>query len=711
MVQIVDVGTELEQVPFKRDREAELRAMEQFDLFYQNLSTHHREVVTRARKQDEFYRGKQWDDKDLSKLEAEGRPALTLNKVLSTVNTFLGEQIARRASFRYRPYKDATHEQGHMMSNLAMAIADMNQYHWKESEMVEDGVIRDAGYLDIRMTFDKNIQGDVKMEVIHPDVVIPERPITSYDPADWQGVIVARWFSLDEIESRYGPEKAGLIQQYAMHMTPYSAESMAVTTDIGYDDSVDGMIAKLAANTEEERKRLKQIRVIDRQYYKSVMVYELVDTETLQTKELPPDTPKKKAELAAKAGGLHLREKTVRRLYWRVTADRVVLFEGWSPYRTPTIIPYYPYFRKGHFFGIVTNLISPQEQYNKVSSQELHIVNSTANGGWMVRRGSLANMTTEDLARDGSKTGIVIETTGDPSNVAKIQPNQIPNGISAIKMESANAIRDIAGFSDMFVGANANVISGVAMDSQIQRGQTQIMKPIDNLERTRYLVARKILELVGEFFTDARVLNVVDYSQPGLPTVELPINMPGEDGGIINAIDDGEYEVGIETIPAQNSYNDTHLAAVLNMRAAGINIPDYHAVMYTDLPQRQAIAEELKMLAGLQAPSEEEIARQQMMEEIAMQDMMVSMQEKEARAQELLSRMNLNEAKTQEIMTEDQREYMRLQHELQMARESYNLRIKLAELQAQSKSHTQTLKGTYDMAKLMNQTQNKGTTK
>ena len=42
-------------------------------------------------------------------------------------------------------------------------------------------------------------------------------------------------------------------------------------------------------------------------------------------------------------------------------------------------------------------MISPQEQLNKISSQELHIVNTTANSGWVVESGSLSNMTEEEL--------------------------------------------------------------------------------------------------------------------------------------------------------------------------------------------------------------------------------------------------------------------------------------------------------------------------
>ena len=58
--------------------------------------------------------------------------------------------------------------------------------------------------------------------------------------------------------------------------------------------------------------------------------------------------------------------------------DNVVLHDDWSPYKHFTVVPYFPVFVHGHTLGMVENLLDPQEILNKVSSQELHIVNTTA---------------------------------------------------------------------------------------------------------------------------------------------------------------------------------------------------------------------------------------------------------------------------------------------------------------------------------------------
>ena len=39
-----------------------------------------------AKKCDDFYLGEQWDEKDRTNLENEGRPVLTINEILKVVN-------------------------------------------------------------------------------------------------------------------------------------------------------------------------------------------------------------------------------------------------------------------------------------------------------------------------------------------------------------------------------------------------------------------------------------------------------------------------------------------------------------------------------------------------------------------------------------------------------------------------------------------------
>ncbi|SVC08178.1 uncharacterized protein METZ01_LOCUS261032, partial [marine metagenome] len=85
-----------------------------------------------AKKCDAFYRGDQWDEQDLAALEAEGRPALTINTILPTINTVLGEQATRRADIKFKPRRNADNEVATILNKLFMQISDNNRLDWVE---------------------------------------------------------------------------------------------------------------------------------------------------------------------------------------------------------------------------------------------------------------------------------------------------------------------------------------------------------------------------------------------------------------------------------------------------------------------------------------------------------------------------------------------------------------------------------------------------
>lgn len=667
---------------YKQDNEATQKAWENWSSYVRARDTRkHKDYLSIAEKSEQFYIGNQWTTEDLKKLKEEGRPALTINMILPTINSMIGEQTTRRIDLRFKPGEDGDPNTASALTKIALAIKQQNNLEWLESRMFTLGLVRERAYYDVRMNWDNPAKGRVDITLEHPSDVIPDPDAKDYNPNTWNRVFVTRWYSVDEIANQWGKDKAKAVEYTAAVSSGYGDDSLQYYPPKFGDDI--GRVSDYDLNT-EERKRLKTVRVVEQQYFQYRKVYYLVHPETGEMRELKQQVTNEEAQMLAQRMGMFLHRKMERRVRWTISADNVLLFDGWSPYRSLTIIPFFSYFIEGTPFGPIRNLFSPQEQLNKISSQELHIINTTANSGWVVEQNSLANMTEDELRQYGSKSGITLVYRPGKTPPQKIKPNSVPSGHDRITQKSIANIKIISGISDAMLGTESPEVSGVALEKKQNRGLVQQAPIKANLDFTRYLLGKKILELVQDFYTETREVQYIDEYAAGEPQETVTINEPTEDG-YMNDPSVGSYDVVVSTMPSRDNFEDEQFAQMLNMRNIGIQIPDYRIAAASNLRDKAEISQELQALAGLTPPSEEEQAIAQQQQELQNQMQMLQLAKVEQEVNELAARAQLQLAKAQTETESSDTELTKIEAQLQMKREELELRKRLAALSAMGK--------------------------
>jgi hypothetical protein len=641
----------------------------------------HLDYVDIARKCDAFYTGEQWEKKDIDKLNAQGKPALTINTILTTVNTVLGEQARSRGEISFKPRRGATQETADTLTKLAMQIGDNNKLDWVESSIFADGLIQDRGYYDIRIDFDDHIEGEIKIKSLDPLDVVLDPDAKEYDPATWNEVFTTRWLSLDEVEMTYGKKAAKDLRNVVASRSEFGEDTIVFEDrNFGQPNDFDTYV------DEEANRSIRMVRIIERQHRKIHMAWHFINPETGDTRQVPEGKDMKRIKYFAEVNGLMLKKKPIRQIRWTVSADNVVLHDDWSPYESFTVIPFFPYFRRGKPFGMVRNLISPQEQLNKVSSQELHVVNSAANSGWVVERGSLANMTVGELETRGAETGLVIEVNKGSQEPTKIQANQIPSGLDRISAKAANNIKEISGISDAMLGQSPAEVSGVALEAKTQRGSVQIQTLIDNLARTRHFLAENMLQLIQRFYNEHRVIQITrgNMAHPEQQGEAISINAPDPaTGEIINNLTIGEYDVVISNQPARDTFDESQFAEALNLRTVGVMIPDDAIIEYSHLSQKSNLAERIRKMNGQGTPTEEERAVQEQAEAMEARLLELEMAETEGKIAQINAQAALTNAKVRDIETDGddlELEIHKLEQTLMNAREERANKLKLAKL-------------------------------
>jgi hypothetical protein len=599
----------------------------------------HAQFVQKAEKCDAFFRGDQWDRADKARLEAVRRPALTINKILSTISNVLGEQIFNRAETSFRPRSGAPSEVADILTKVFKQISDNNQLDWKRSDMFADGAITSRGFLDVRIGYGDSMQGEVIVDNLNPKNVIIDPDGEEYDPDSWSEVFTTKWVTADDIAVLYNKEDAEYLRNREQSFFPYGYDSIQAFRD-RFGDRFNPMYTGDYDNSSV----MRNIRLIERQYRLLDRQKHFVDPTTGDMRPIPDDFDRNKIALMTSQYGLQVTTKLVRRIRWTVIADNVRLHDDWSPYKHFTVVPFFPYFRRGTTIGLVENLLGPQELLNKVSSQELHVINTTANSGWKVKTGSLTNMTVEELEEKGAQTGLVVEVN-DVNDIEKIQPNQVPTGLDRITYKAEEHIKTISGVSDSARGFDREDVAAKAIQAKRQAGATNLAKPMDSLSRTDHILARNILDLVQQFYTEERIMTITHDEATG-ETETFAVNEVTPAGQIVNDLTLGEYDVVVSSVPRRETLEDNQFEQAVALREMGVMIPDSVLIDSSRLMNKKDI---IKQMQGDQESPEAQAAA-----ELQRRAQEAEVSKAEGEAAQKHADSQLKGAKTQETMVKAQ---------------------------------------------------------
>lgn len=553
--------------------------------------TGHTDFARKVNICEQFFMGDQWAPEDLAALKAARRPALTINKIISTVGNVMGEQIYNRSEISFRPKSGASADTADTLTKVFKQISDNNQLDWRRSDMFADGIIGSRGFLDIRMDFNDAMQGEVRIENINPKNVLIDNDAEEHDPDSWNEVFITKWMTADDIAVLYSEADADLLRNRDGSYFPYGYDSIDTERDrFGNKVSLIGN----AVQGHDMSPVMRNIRVIERQHRVLDRQNHFINPKTGDMRPVPEGWTKQHVDAVKAQFGYEVIKKLVKRIRWTVISDNVVLHDDWSPYKHFTVVPYFPYFRRGKTIGLVENLVGPQELLNKVSSQELHVVNGVANSGYKVKTGALTSMSIEELEQKGAMSGLVIEMNGSLDEIEKITPNSTPQGLDRISYKAEEHIKTISGVSDSQQGMDREDVAAKAIQTKRQAASTNMAKPLDSLVRTDFMVARNVLDLVQTFYTEERLM-VIAHDRDGGGTEEVTINQVTPEGTIVNDLTIGEFDVTISSVPQRETLEDSQFDQAVSMKKdLGIQIPDSFIIKASRLLNKNDLIKQLE---------------------------------------------------------------------------------------------------------------------
>lgn len=578
------------------------------------------------------YKNLQWDQEVVDRLRARKKPVLTINKIFPTIMTVMGEQLLAVSDVSFRATATGDHAVARALDKVWVHIANTNHFDWVKSEAADSGFITSRGYIDVRMDFTDSMRGEVRLSHKNSKNVVLDPDSSGYDPDDWRQVFLTKWLSYDEINRVYGADLGDLLRSKNGYTTSDITYDMYDIPRNSFGMRFDSEGSPTVYSSKGEKVD-RLCRIIERQYKELRRMPHFVDLTTGDLRVVPPTwEPDRIARVLDQTRGvMTIIERNVDVIRWDVSADDVMLFSSVSPYKHFTVVPYFPILVSGQSVGLVENLLSPQEGFNKTRSQEMHVINSTANGGWKVKEGALRNMTVEQLEERGADTGLVLEMD-DINGAEKISPNQIPTGLDRSSFKFEADIREISNISDSARGMARADVSGRAIDSQIQRVSVNMAKPIANLVRCETYVARNVLDLVQAFYTEERIVPVIGKSPLAEPET-MVVNQITPEGEVVNDLTLGEYETVVVSVPAREQEEDSIFTQAVAMRELGISIPDSVIIESSRLPNKKEILESIQ-----QNQSNEDVEFERMKQQAELESIQAETMLKKASAVEKLAK-------------------------------------------------------------------------
>lgn len=567
-----------------------------------------------GRKCIEFFENNQWTEEERELLRSEGRPCLTLNKVRPLINLIEGYFQQNRYDIKFMPGFDGTGVMSvaETLNALAKQTSEMNQSNWKDSDVFAEGIKAGRGYWDIRLGFERNMLGEIVECTKDPFSILPDPEAESYDPNDlttpWNFYIENRWLTPMEIYLLYGDKGTDAILKDwsgvavdGMNYDYYNVDAMAPEKYFGLQESLssryDQRMGMYASPEHHINRNRRLVRTLDCQHLQLAKSRFFVNLETGEETEVPDSATNEQIartiEWAKMRGDLAItmREGLKRRIRWTVTAGDRILYDEWSPYSRYTLVPYFPYFRRGKTQGLVEPLLDAQTEINKRRSAWLHIIMTSANSGWMYEEGALNDDMQAGLEEMGSRPGINIQYKKGFERPIKIEPSNLPVNIRQAEVDSTADIKEIANVNDSALGQLDVVQSGRAVQARQKQSMIGNNTAFDNFSRSRELKGRNYLHIYQRYYTEERIIRTRgDNGQEQ----QFTINQRDAAGQIVNNISLGKYEVAIDEMPISATFAEGRFAEAKEMKETGIAIPDDIMIDLSDLPRKDEIKQRLE---------------------------------------------------------------------------------------------------------------------
>lgn len=548
----------------------------------------------------EYMDGEQWSADERYTIESRGQQATVINTVRPTIDMVCAVASQQQADIQVIGRENSDENMATLLTGLLKHVLDNCHYDYQEKIGIRESYIGGRSWFEVGIFTDERGKDLIKVDHVPWENVYLDPFSRKPDGSDARFIIKAKWLDRDVVKTLF-PEAEQMIDSVFeddYHGQEYEAQLNSTGRSEFYWDA-----------------KSNRVRVCEC-YYKI--------PERVKIKVLNEDSGKEETKEIIKDV-----------LHYVIFADEVILQGSATDHKANTpeldidVYPLVPMYctrdRKGRPAGLVKTLIDLQDQINKLESKFM----------WTMMSNRLI---VEDGACDDLES--VREEYQRPDGVVKLNSG----GLGKIRVD--DKYRDlsfmsnhlnfllateqrISGVNDSMLGlGGTNERSGVMQSTRISQGASMQTVILENMFYARECVARVILKLIGRYYTDYRIMQIME---PNGQRVNYEFNRKekqidpatGEvQERILNKIENIlYYDVILKRVSPFTNLKERQMqifAEVLKTGTLPAEIAGKIMLELSDLPdkqdlimQMQGIQQQQQQLAAMQAQAEMQAAQQQ----------------------------------------------------------------------------------------------------
>ena len=388
------------------------------------------------------------------------------------------------------------------------------------------------------------------------------------DFSDAKFLIRAKWVSKDELMQVY-PEKAEAIENNYSVYDPIEKEN---------HEQID--IDPLYYSSE-----LKKVRVVECWYKERTQytIFTTIDGQQLPQEQVTPEM----IQMGMIADSQDIPRTEVKLC---VFFDRTMLEEITSPYQHGEF-PYVPIIY--HYYGVgdvpagfVRDLKDPQREVNKRRIQELHLLNTTANGGGFIEEGAMTPDQEDEFKRMNNIPGHFNKVAPGALAQGRIrerEPKNPPVAIIQAEQQAAEDLKVISGINESLLGVDVpSQASGRAIELRQKQAVSHLAVIFDKLRQAKRKIAKLLwgrrgrAGLIPQFYTAEKTYRIEGENGQEFVQVNQQIIQQDPIAGLVvktlNDLSQGEFDIVISDVESSTTQRQAQLWTLVDS-VTKLNIP------------------------------------------------------------------------------------------------------------------------------------------